>query len=489
MKQLALGTAKHLLKAFLYGIAGGAVMLLAVAVHKLNSRPDLHIWHEVELENEFTTSSKVSSFAEYLALEDTLFAELDEKVYDRIGPEDKRHLNRYHRGSMADPGRWPRNWNRTFELSMPDPSAGVLLLHGMSDGPYSLRSLGETLHARGAWAVGLRIPGHGTAPSGLVEVTWEDMDAAVRLAMRHLNEKVGGKPVIIVGYSNGAALAVEYALACLDEDTLPKPDKLVLVSPSIGVSPAAALAVWQGRLGWLLGLKKLAWNAVLPEYDPFNYNSFAVNAGHQVHCLTTEIRDRLGRLGGAGKLESFPPTLAFQSVVDATVSTPALLEVLFNRLPNPGNELVLFDINRNIEVEPLLRNDPTARVHEILSGGDFSYTLRLLTNETAKSGRVAIRTYVPGQPGFTESDTDLEWPSDVYSLSHVSPPFPEDDPLYGRVAPAREKDRLIHLGDVALRGERGILQVSAAAMLRLRWNPFYPYLEKRTLEFLGFSGD
>jgi hypothetical protein len=37
---------------------------------------------------------------------------------------------------------------------------------------------------------------------------------------------------------------------------------------------------------------------------------------------------------------------------------------------------------------------------------------------------------------------------------------------------------------MALRGERGALRISAVDMLRLRWNPFYYYLEKRVLEFV-----
>jgi hypothetical protein len=36
-----------------------------------------------------------------------------------------------------------------------------------------------------------------------------------------------------------------------------------------------------------------------------------------------------------------------------------------------------------------------------------------------------------------------------------------------------------------MRGERDVLQVRAADMLRLRWNPFYPYVEQRLLAFLG----
>jgi hypothetical protein len=46
---------------------------------------------------------------------------------------------------------------------------------------------------------------------------------------------------------------------------------MVLLSPEIGVIPLAALAIWQARLGHLLGLQKLEWNSILPEYEPYKY--------------------------------------------------------------------------------------------------------------------------------------------------------------------------------------------------------------------------
>ena len=64
-------------------------------------------------------------------------------------------------------------------------------------------------------------------------------------------------------------------------------------------------------------------------------------------------------------------------------------------------------------------------------------------------------------------------------------PIAPEDPVYGG-RPARPSPG-IELGNLALRGERGVLQVSPAAMLRLRWNPFYPYLEQRALDFLGLG--
>ena len=78
-------------------------------------------------------------------------------------------------------------------------------------------------------------------------------------------------------------------------------------------------------------------------------------------------------LGGTGALERFPRLLAFSSVVDATVSTPALVEGLFERLPAGDHELVLFDINRMAEIEPIMRSDPIGEIQALLgrSGADL----------------------------------------------------------------------------------------------------------------------
>ncbi len=481
---------KHGLKALAYGVTGGFVVLLVIVILYLNSRTDLAVWHEAELEEEFTAGSGIEAFPDYLALEDRLFEELDREVYakTRVASPEKPGIERYRSGSLSDPRHYEENGNRTFEWKPAGgtaPTAGVLLLHGMSDSPYSLRALGESLHQRGAHVIGLRLPGHGTAPSGLVSFEWEDMDAAVRLAMRHLEAEVGDRPLFLVGYSNGGALSVHYALACLEDDSLPRADGIVLVSPAIGVTPMAALAIWQSRIGNWFGLEKLAWNSILPEYDPYKYVSFAVNAGHQVYRLTTEIADDFDRLSDSGKLDDFPRVLAFQSVVDATVSTPALIDGLFARLP-PGSEeheLVLFDINRDEVIESILTDDPTRNVEVIASRPENDFPLTVLTNRGSKEGTLAMRQFRKGRRIGEETATGLAWPAGLYSLSHVSLPFPPDDEFYGEHRPSPGS---LRLGMIALRGERGLLQISAADQLRLRWNPFYDHLSSRALEFMGF---
>ena len=45
----------------------------------------------------------------------------------------------------------------------------------------------------------------------------------------------------------------------------------------------------------------------------------------------------------------------------------------------------------------------------------------------------------------------------------------------------------IALGGIAPRGENGVLQISASSMMRLRWNPYYPFMEGKILEFLQMA--
>ncbi len=478
------GLLRRLTVAAFHSSLGALVVGLVFFVLYLEGRPALSVWHRAHLDQEFTTRSGVKNLEQYLALEERLFRQLDHLVYDKVPTDERRQINRFTRGSLSDPARWKTNWNRTFILAPAGaPRAGVLLLHGMSDSPYSLRSLGLRLRQKGALVVGPRLPGHGTAPSGLVRATWRDMAAVVRLAMNYLARKAPGRPFYIIGYSNGAALAVNYTLEALDRPRMPKPAALVLLSPAIGVTPVASLAVWQARLGRLLGLEKLEWSSILPEYDPYKYNSFAVNAGDQVYRLTRHIQIKLGELARSGRLKAFPPILAFSSVVDATVEAPALVDSLFDRLPTGRHELVLFDINRLRWMQPILGKEPGAAVQTMLTDRTLPFTLTLVTNVSDTSQQVVARTRRPGNDRLESRPLGIAWPDDIYSLSHLALPFPPDDPLYGR-HPANKEDH-VELGDLALRGERGLLQISPSDMLRLRWNPFYGYLETRLLSFLN----
>ena len=478
---------KHLLFALCSGIGGALIAAVVGYGFYLDDRPDLSPWHTIDLDEEYHAerSGDVADLPAYLQLEDRLFDEVRRKIYRHDPPTGADALNRFVAGSATDPEHFDHNWNRTFELQTETPRAGVLLLHGLSDSPYSMRALAMMLHDHGALVVGLRVPGHGTAPVGLTKIRWQDFAAAVRLAARHVAGQLPeGRPFFIVGYSNGAALAVEYSLAAMAGEDLPRPKGLMLLSPAIGITRAAVFAAWQARAAELTGLDKLAWTDILPEYDPYKYNSFAVNAGEQMYQLTQEIASRIDQLGPGTGIKGFPKVLAFQSLVDATVIPSALVDGLLRKLAAEGHELVLFDINRVAMAEPFLRAGKVQLRDELVSDAGLPFTLTLITNVDEHSREVMAERKDPFGDNPSRLPLGLSWPPGIYSLAHVALPFSPDDAHYGYAAPVGPG---LPLGRLEARGEENVLLVSASQMLRLRANPFMPYVEKRMLDFFELA--
>lgn len=192
-------------------LLAGFLSFTVLLVWAFESRrmPSLRIWYTASLTSEFTArdATPQSTLKDYMDREQQLFRELQEKVYDRVEASDDLSLSRYRTGGMQDPAAWGRNWNRTFEFIPENIQGGALLLHGLTDSPYSLRRIAEILYARRFYVLGLRLPGHGTVPGALTQVRWEDWVAASRMGARHVRNRIGigpGRPFVIAGYSNGS---------------------------------------------------------------------------------------------------------------------------------------------------------------------------------------------------------------------------------------------------------------------------------------------
>ena len=480
MKAIVIGSTKHILFACFYACVGIACAALFASIWYLNSGPALDIWHTTKLKSEFTFRTPIHSFAEYQALEQRLFDEVETQIYQKAPTDNASALNRYVHNSFSDPANWPQNWNRSFEWPLENAQYGVLLLHGMSDSPYALSNIATHYKGR-AHVLGLRLPGHGTIPSGLTELYWQDLAAAVSLATAHMKHVLGDKPLYVVGFSTGGALALNHVLAQLQQDNVSDYAAMIMISPAIGLAPIAAGARWQRWIGQLLSLDKLEWNSLQIEYDPFKYTSFAVNAGDVVYRLALHNQALLASMTPQ-QLKLVPPILTFQSVIDATVSSAAVIDNLYRFLPEGQHQLVLFDINRiNVNTD-LLIDDPLNAMKATLLQPALPYRLSLIENQSSDTTLVQVHDF--GR--YTESSPEqlsLAWPPQVYSLSHIALPFAADDSLYG--TKVDRKAHRIQIGNAASRGERGMFSVSASEMLRQKYNPFFPYLIRRIDEYLA----
>lgn len=86
---------------------------------------------------------------------------------------------------------------------------GVLMVHGFSGSPASLRPMGGWFAEQGVSVVGVRLPGHGTTLEDFAGRSWTEWSKAVADGLEELRERCSR--VLVLAQSFGAALAVRLA--------------------------------------------------------------------------------------------------------------------------------------------------------------------------------------------------------------------------------------------------------------------------------------
>lgn len=457
--------------------------LLAIRAYDSQRGPPLEPWHTYVPHELSAKALDQGNWAQYLKAEDAIFDSLRTEVTQKLAPEDRVPFNRYFDSSPVYPGHFAQDWNRSYVLE-PDgvPVGAAVFLHGLTDSPYSMRHIARRYRELGYVSLAVRLPAHGTVPGALMEIEWEDWMAATRLAIREARRRIGpALPLHLVGYSNGGALAMKYALDALVDPQLTRADRIVLISPMIGISRFARFA---GIAGWpaiFPAFAKAAWLSVVPEFNPFKYNSFPVNGARQSYRLTAALQRQISSNAQQNRLTALPPVLTFQSIIDFTVSTRAVISSLYGNLPTNGSELVLFDINRAAKFGPLFRAASETAVSRLLPAPPRPYRTTIVTNASAESIDVVEHVTEAGADTEQTRDLALSYPVEVYSLSHIALPFPTSDSLYG-LRPDPAENFGIDLGSTAFRGEIGALIVDLDSLLRMSSNPFFPFMMGRIEE-------
>ena len=429
---------------------------------------DLGPEHRIEFASEFKSSQEDSTdWHSYLEIESRLADELSKtiEVYAREGSLVDRHDTQ----SPTYPDNLGVNWNRSYEMRAQSPRGVAILLHGLSDSPYSMLTTAKTLLDSGFNVIVPRMPGHGFAVGGLRQARWEDWTAVVRIAAARAKQLDGSdSSLVIVGYSNGGLLAIDYALRCEDYDYLPCPDRLVLMSPAIAVPKAAVVTNLHSLVSWTSYFEKFQWMSVMPEVDPFKFTSFPKRAAWEVYQVSTRMHKELAEPAEAAKL---PPILTFQSIVDNTVSAAAIIRNLYRFLPDNGSKVVVYDVNRHSTILSLSKNLPDDPAAYFTSAAPLQYDVAIIRNENAETVRVEVAELHAGSSQWAARPSELGWPDGYYSLSHIAVPFRRVDKVYGD---GSEPTSLpVALGAQAPRGEAGLLRLRSDYFLRARYNPFY----------------
>ncbi len=86
---------------------------------------------------------------------------------------------------------------------------GIMLVHGLLASPAELKVFGEQLASLGHAVLGVRLKGHGTAPSDLQKCSMRDWLASVSRG-HEIISRVADK-TIVIGFGTGASLALQFA--------------------------------------------------------------------------------------------------------------------------------------------------------------------------------------------------------------------------------------------------------------------------------------
>lgn len=165
---------------------------------------------------------------------------------------------------------------------------GVLLLHGFSGSPASLRPLAESFAADGYTVELPRLPGHGTCWRDLGKVSWRDWVREVVAAHDRLVERTRARAV--VGLSFGGCLGLYLAQARRTEV-----DGLALVNPAIHQPHPLLplLPVLKRVVPFVPGVVN---DIAKPGGDEIGYERVSVRGAAEFHELQRIVRGDLGRV-------------------------------------------------------------------------------------------------------------------------------------------------------------------------------------------------
>ncbi|MEX3071501.1 alpha/beta hydrolase [Vibrio alginolyticus] len=104
----------------------------------------------------------------------------------------------------------PNEWRPSSLPKDRTPDKGILLVHGLGDSPWSFSDIAQVLAEEGFLVRTVLLPGHGTTPNDMLDVSAEQWQLVVHQQAKQLEMDVLGD-VYLGGFSTGANLILDYA--------------------------------------------------------------------------------------------------------------------------------------------------------------------------------------------------------------------------------------------------------------------------------------
>jgi carboxylesterase len=201
---------------------------------------------------------------------------------------------------------------------------GVLVLHGFTGNPQSMRGLAEAFAAAG-FAVDLPLlPGHGTSVDDLAETSWDDWAAAAESAYQALAGTVD--KVVVAGLSMGGSLTTWLA------SRHPEIAGIVCVNPAVEIAPEMAKAVQEMLDGGIDRIPAIGGDVADPDQREKAYEETPLLPLLSLAEAADRFRGDLGRITC--------PVLLLNSPQDHVVD-PVNSEILAGAVSGPVERVTL----------------------------------------------------------------------------------------------------------------------------------------------------
>ncbi|ADZ89524.1 alpha/beta hydrolase [Marinomonas mediterranea] len=217
----------------------------------------------------------------------------------------------------------PKEWRPGTDCDTEEKvKRGVLLLHGLSDSPYSVRDTAKALAAQCLYVRVMLLPGHGTKQEDLLTVSRDDWRETVKASFAHFSAKLD--QVFVAGFSTGGALVTEFAWH--------NPDKVsgvILLSPLFKINTS---------IDWLSPVVSLFtdWLDRYKTDDYAKYASIPTPAIVEAYRIAKEVR---------GLVHDNPkdiPVFIALSEEDATVDSSVTLTLFDEAMIGNTNQVLLY---------------------------------------------------------------------------------------------------------------------------------------------------
>jgi len=215
----------------------------------------------------------------------------------------------------------PREWRPAGQ-----PKSGILLVHGLGDSPWSFNDVGTTLAARGFLVRTVLLPGHGTQPSDMLDVTLKQWQQVVREQTQILAKEV--PKVYLGGFSTGANLVLDYAY---EHNEIAG---LVLFSPAF--RPDNTYAWVTQYIGWFKPWLAKPNDGIRPMQTPVRYLNVPTNGFAQFYRSALMAQARL-------KQRTYDkPVFVAITQHDSVLDTAYVLDNFNQRFRHPASRLIWY---------------------------------------------------------------------------------------------------------------------------------------------------